>query len=110
MERKVEFRLGELFCGPGGLAYGAKCANVISPFGSRFSIRHAWATDYDPSTCKTYAHNICGGDSSTVVCADIRKLKLEKLQLISDVDALAFGFPCNDFNMVGEQKIWREYD
>ena len=98
------FRLGELFCGPGGLAYGAKYATAVSDFGGHFSIRHAWATDYDSSTCKTYAHNICGGDSSTVVCADIRKLKLERLQLISDVDALAFGFPCNDFSMVGEQR------
>ena len=102
--RRVIFRLGELFCGPGGLAYGAKCAKVLSDFGTEYSIQHAWATDYDAATCKTYSHNICAGSSSSVVCADIRKLDLERLKTISSVDALAFGFPCNDFSMVGEQK------
>ncbi len=104
LKRQVSFRLGELFCGPGGLAYGAKNAKVVSRFGSEYSIRHAWATDYDPAACKTFAHNVCAGDSSSVVCADIRKLDLNRLKSISDVDALAFGFPCNDFSAVGEQK------
>jgi DNA (cytosine-5)-methyltransferase 1 len=96
--------LGELFCGPGGLAYGAKCAKVLSKFDAEYSILHAWATDYDVSTCKTYAHNICSDNDSSVICADIRKLDLARLKATSDVDALAFGFPCNDFSMVGEQK------
>jgi DNA (cytosine-5)-methyltransferase 1 len=33
-----------------------------------------------------------------------RKLYYTKLREISDIDALAFGFPCNDFSVVGEQK------
>lgn len=101
---KTVFKLGELFCGPGGLAYGAKCAKVNSPTGTRFEISHAWATDYDRATCETYAKNICRGNKRTVVCSDVRTLDFSVLKKISEIDALAFGFPCNDFSMVGEQK------
>lgn len=98
-----EFRLGELFCGPGGIALGAKNALVRNGDKS-FSISHAWATDYHRDTCDTYIRNICPDKPETVVCEDIRKLKLYSLMRISDIDALAFGFPCNDFSAVGEQK------
>ncbi|MBQ9758896.1 MAG: DNA cytosine methyltransferase [Opitutales bacterium] len=97
------FRLGELFCGPGGLACGAKSA-CVKTSEEKYLIRHAWATDYDQSTCETYVKNICNGNAETVVCADIRELNLSVLKKISEIDALAFGFPCNDFSMVGEQK------
>ena len=105
MAKIVHFKMGELFCGPGGLACGARLAGSVKKGDASYSIAHAWATDYDASTCKTYSHNICGvDDSKTVVHADIRKLDLKKLKAISDIDGLAFGFPCNDFSMVGEQK------
>jgi DNA (cytosine-5)-methyltransferase 1 len=101
--RNVEFRLGELFCGPGGIALGAKGAFVRN--GEKaFSILHAWATDYHRDTCDTYIRNICPNQPETVVCQDIRKVKLYSLMKISDIDALAFGFPCNDFSAVGEQR------
>ncbi len=99
----VACRLGELFCGPGGLALGAKWAKVASN-GITYSIKHAWATDYDKDTCETYRQNINAYNSKSVVCRDIRKLDLETLAEISEIDALAFGFPCNDFSVVGEQK------
>lgn len=88
---------------PGGLALGAKSARVISDE-LVFSISHAWATDYDKDTCDTYRNNICPDNPKSVVCCDIRKLDFRKLRNISDIDALAFGFPCNDYSMVGEQK------
>jgi len=94
----VKFRLGELFCGPGGIAYGAVTAKIPN---KTFGIVHKWATDYDKDTCNTYAHNICKGKSGSVKCADVRKLDLDSLSVI---DALAFGFPCNDYSVVGEQK------
>ncbi len=100
----TRFKLGELFCGPGGLAWGAKCAKAQNTNGDTYSIKHAWASDYDPDTCRTYAHNICSDKTDTVVCADIRTMDLNKVASISPIDALAFGFPCNDFSMVGEQK------
>ncbi len=100
----MKFKIGELFSGPGGIGYAAKVAKATADNGEEFSIEHAWATDYDKDTCDTFAHNICNGKSDSVVCKDIRKLDFNKLQNISDIDGLAFGFPCNDFSMVGEQK------
>ena len=61
---KIKFRLGELFCGPGGLACGARMAGSVKNNGAEYSIQHAWATDYDAATCKTYSRNICGEDMS----------------------------------------------
>lgn len=92
------FRLGELFCGPGGLAWGAMNADIGDP---AYKIVHAWANDYDASTCETYTHNICPADPDSVKCGDVRKLDIDSL---GSIDALAFGFPCNDFSVVGEQK------
>lgn len=94
----MKFTLGELFCGPGGLAYGAITADIGLP---DFKIVHQWANDYDKSTCETYTHNICKDHPETVYHADIRKFDMTKLAPIS---ALAFGFPCNDYSVVGEQK------
>ncbi len=92
------FKLGELFCGPGGLAYGATTARINNP---EYRIVHKWANDYDEDTCHTYIRNICPNDADSVICGDVRKLDIESL---GDIDALAFGFPCNDFSVVGEQK------
>lgn len=92
------FKLGELFCGPGGLAYGAMNAHISNP---EFKIVHQWANDYDANTCDTYRYNICPNEPNTVYHADIRKFDLTKL---APIDALAFGFPCNDYSVVGEQK------
>ena len=99
----MNFKLGELFCGPGGIALGAISANVKNGK-EQYSISHAWATDYDEDTCNTYRDNICPENRSSVLCKDIRTLKIETLEKISEIDALAFGFPCNDFSVVGEQK------
>ena len=88
----------ELFCGPGGLAWGAINATIGVP---GFRIVHAWANDLDKDTCETYRHNICPTDPNSVICADVRTLNLDSF---APIDALAFGFPCNDFSIVGEQK------
>jgi len=100
----VDFKLGELFSGPGGIGYAAMKAESTSKKGEKFSISHAWATDYDKDTCSTYEKNICVNGNGSVICKDIRKLDFSKLKDISGIDGLAFGFPCNDFSMVGEQK------
>ena len=93
-----EFRLGELFCGPGGLALGAITARIDNP---EYKIVHKWANDYDASTCETYRRNICPEDGESVICGDVRQLDIDAL---GEIDAFAFGFPCNDFSVVGEQK------
>lgn len=97
------FRFGELFCGPGGLGLAAKNTKIETS-DSEYRIVHSWATDYDKDSCSTYIKNICPESSDTVICKDIRKLDFAKLKNISEIDGLAFGFPCNDFSVVGEQK------
>ena len=92
------FRLGEFFCGPGGLAWGATHAQISSP---DYRIEHEWANDFDPETCRTYIRNICPDNPESVICKDVRELDIETL---GDIDAFSFGFPCNDFSVVGEQK------
>ena len=94
------YRLGELFSGPGGLALGAISARVRAK-NTVHRIEHEWASDYDEDTCKTYRRNICADSKDSVICQDIRKLRFDKL---SPIDALAFGFPCNDFSIVGQKK------
>lgn len=96
----MQFKLGELFSGPGGLGLGAKRAKVDEK-GKIFSIEHQWAVDYDEDSCKTYRYNICPNNPASVICVDVRKLDFSRL---APIDALAFGFPCNDFSVVGEQK------
>ena len=92
------FRLGELFCGPGGIAVGAANAKIEN---NEYGITHQWANDYDADTCATYRKNICPLMPNSVYHEDVRKLNLDKL---APIDALAFGFPCNDYSVVGEQK------
>ena len=92
------YRLGELFCGPGGIACGASLADIGN---QNYSIVHAWANDYDQDTCNTYIYNICPQSPESVICGDVRKLDLK---MLGEIDALAFGFPCHDFSVVGEQK------
>lgn len=94
----MPFRLGELFCGPGGIAWGATHADIGNP---EYIIVHQWANDYDADTCATYRANICPDAPETVYHEDIRKFDMSKL---APIDALAFGFPCNDYSVVGEQK------
>lgn len=92
------YKLGELFCGPGGIAWGALNADIGD---DNYKIIHQWANDYDKDTCETYRHNICRDDPKSVYHKDIREFNLENLP---EIDALAFGFPCNDYSVVGEQK------
>ncbi len=68
----MKFKLGELFCGPGGLAWAAKTSSV--PEIPDYSIQHAWATDYDHDTCETYRKNICPKTPESVIREDIRDL------------------------------------
>lgn len=94
----MKFRLGELFSGPGGIAWGAKNAKIIN---SNYSIVHAWANDFDYDSCETFRYNICSNNPGVVIHKDIKRLDMSKL---GSIDALAFGFPCNDYSIVGEQK------
>lgn len=96
--KKYVFKLGELFCGPGGLACGAMRSK--SGDGS-LSVEHTWANDYDSDTCETYKRNICPDSPDSVYCKDVRELDIDAL---SEIDAFCYGFPCNSFSHVGEHE------
>lgn len=94
-----KLRLGELFSGPGGMGWGAT-STTVECGGESFGFAHAWANDIDESACRTYQHNIAHGDGRHVYNQSVRDLDLASLP---DYDCLAFGFPCNDFSVVGEK-------
>ena len=95
MER---FKLGELFCGPGGSACGA--LKSVSADG-KYGVEHVWANDYDADTCETYRKNICPDQPQSVYHSDVRDLDIKAL---GSIDAFCYGFPCNSFSNVGEHK------
>jgi len=86
------YRLGELFAGAGGMALGAHEARVDD---HRF--HHVWANDIDRDACKTLEQNV---PVDKVICKKVENLCFENLPKI---DGLVFGFPCNDFSVVGER-------
>ena len=100
-KNKTMFKLAELFSGPGGLALGTISSSVDDGNGNYYSVQPIWANDIDQDSCNTYAKNIHNGGGGHVVCAPVEKINFEK---VPKFDALAFGFPCNDFSLVGKQK------
>lgn len=98
MKKRKIFKLGELYCGPGGLACGALRSQSEDGL---YGLTHAWANDYDPDTCETYRKNICPENPSSVYCGDVRNLDIKSL---GKIDAFAYGFPCNSFSNVGEHQ------
>ncbi len=90
------FNLGELFCGAGGIGLGALLAEQKNA-----SINHAWATDYEKDACETYQKNL---NPKKIICNDIRNLNFSELDKLGKINFLTFGFPCNDFSLVGEKQ------
>ena len=87
--------VGELFAGAGGMALGASMAKYAG-----IGFRHVWATDNNRDACDTFRLNV-EIDKSRVICKDVEDLDFNRL---SPIDGLIFGFPCNDFSVVGEKK------
>ncbi len=92
--RGQTYRLGELFAGAGGMALGASLARYDSS-----GFFHEWANDIDADACQTLERNVRFPPGGVVRCP-VERLDFGKL---SSIDGLAFGFPCNDFSMVGER-------
>ena len=95
--RQKNVKLGELFCGAGGMALGSSKAVYK---GWRFE--HAWVTDRDPDSCRTIQQVVAPQNirQTDIKCLDF--LDLERRY--GRIDGLVFGFPCNDFSAVGERK------
>ena len=94
----MQFKLGEFFCGPGGIALGAIDTGIITNNNAdKYSIKPSWASDYDLDTCKTFALNVHKDiSSSEVIHHDVRKLDIESL---SSCDGFAFG--CQVLSIIG---------
>ena len=90
-----KYRLGELFAGAGGMVLGAHEAKLD---GHGFA--HVWANDNNADACKTLKNNLPIPDDG-VICGDVEDLNFS---VLPDIDGLVFGFPCNDFSMVGERQ------
>lgn len=94
-------QLGELFSGPGGIATGAFQAATELDLG----LGHAWAVDYDRDSCFTYARNVLKSEADELPDSILNKSVTDvRFDALPEIHALAFGFPCNDFSMVGEKK------
>lgn len=104
----MNFKLGELFSGPGGMALGAKLAaeDFSEEHDCELPIEHVWGVDMDIDARNTYDENLPGHG----VCIDANAFVEDHngheytISSFPKIDALAFGFPCNDFSLVGEQK------
>lgn len=94
----TDWKLGELYCGPGGLACAAQHAESSDGL---MHISHVWANDFDPDACATYRQNICPETPESVICDDVRNLDIKSL---APINCFAYGFPCNSFSNVGEHK------
>ena len=94
-EPEIEYRLGELFAGAGGMALGAQRAKI-----RKNGFVHVWATDKDEHACQTLEKNL-PVSGNRVVCSPVEELDFSKLL---PIDGLIFGFPCNDFSVVGERR------
>lgn len=88
------YQIGELFAGAGGMALGAQNAG-----GQAGKFEHVWANDMDKDACATFQANI-KIPLNQVICCKVQDLDFGKL---SPIDGLLFGFPCNDFSVVGER-------
>jgi len=101
----MEFKLGELFSGPGGLALGAGLAGtVVKANGENFSIKHIWGVDKDKQAIETYRFNIVKKYGGCGIPCDALEFCKKDILDYPRITALAFGFPCNDFSLVGKQK------
>ena len=63
------------------------------------------AIDYHDETVATYRRNVEGASETTTICSDVKKISAQQLAKISKIDGFAYGFPCNDFSLVGEHNI-----
>ncbi|WP_256173076.1 DNA cytosine methyltransferase [Brevibacterium sp. HMSC22B09] len=107
----AHYSMGEFFSGPGGLSLGASMAaesfnEHVVPANSNTDpivLEHQWAVDIDSDSCETYRNNILAHRPQAVRNIDAREA-IKDLDSFEPIDGFAFGFPCNDFSLVGKQK------
>ena len=95
MAQECTYRIGELFAGAGGMAIGAHHARV-----NNSGFKHVWVNDIDDDACDTLQQNLPIPEDGVIRCG-VQELNFKRLPAI---DGLVFGFPCNDFSVVGDRK------
>lgn len=100
--KDYNFTLGELFCGPGGMAIASTLVEpIIASDGSRISLAHSWGVDYSHAAIETFKANL---GAELGIEMDARQFVQHCLDEEHRINALAFGFPCNSFSSVGERE------
>ncbi len=87
--------IGELFSGAGGLVIGAHDARSVNS-----GFRHIWVNDVNEDACNTLQQNISIPKGGVFRC----RVQDLDFQTLPSIDGLVFGFPCNDFSVVGDRK------
>lgn len=85
-------KVGSLFSGIGGIDLGFEQAG--------FEI--AWANEIDAAACKTYRHNF---PNTHLIEGDVRDVDP---CILTDIDALVAGFPCQPFSIMGYRKGFKD--
>lgn len=100
MAKVVHFKMGELFCGPGGMAIAsAQNVQVEDRAGNIYKLSHSWGVDFSSCAIETFNANLGEG-----IHDDAWHFVNTSLDETKRINALAFGFPCNSFSQVGERK------
>ena len=98
----MHFKLGELFCGPGGMAIAStRVAPIRSATREEFSLSHSWGVDFSKAAIETFKANLGEGNGIEM---DAKEFVATELTPDKKINALAFGFPCNSFSQVGKRK------
>ena len=59
------YTIAEVYCGPGGIAVGARNSSVISR-NQTFSFEHKWATDYHSDTSSPVGTQRCAATAGVI--------------------------------------------
>ena len=107
----VEYKVGSLFAGVGGICLGFKNAKTKN---SKYKL--LWANEIDEYACETYrtnfSHQLLEGDIKLVLHPEHATDKTEQKyyqklhdKILSEpIDILNGGFPCQAFSIAGERK------
>ncbi len=94
--------MGELFCGPGGMAIAsAQDVRICGRDRKEYRLEHAWGVDVSPYAIQTFKKNL--GEKNGIQ-DDAWHFVNKCLDASKRINALAFGFPCNSFSQVGERR------
>ena len=91
--KQKKFVLGELFCGPGGMAIAADNVSVFDKKGIKYFVSHKWGLDFSKAACATFEKNLKKHSPDVeAICQDVNDFINSGLTEERRITALAFGF------------------